>query len=133
MWVLYAFLALLGYFFVGFLLRYVSSENPMLVSMILYGTATALMFLYLLPHKEFSIPSKSLLISVGIGAASVVGTIFALKSVKLAPNPGYSVVIYSASGVLVTLAAVLLFKSPLTVPKLIGVLTTFLGLALISL
>ena len=51
MWVVYALLALVGYFFVGFLLRYVASNNPMVVSLILYGSASILTFLYLIPGK----------------------------------------------------------------------------------
>ena len=91
------------------------------------------MLVLLAPKMQFSISTKSIIIAVIIGISSVVATVFALKSVELAPNPGYSGAIYSANFVLVTLISVLVFGSSLSVVKLIGVVAVFVGLVLLSL
>ena len=131
-WVIYAFVGFIGYFFVNFLFKFVSSENPFLISLILYGAAAGSMFLVLAPKMEFSITTRSLIIAVLIGICSVTATVFAIKSINLAPNPGYSVTIYSAGFVLLAIVSVFVFKSSLTVTKILGVLATFLGLILLS-
>ena len=105
----------------------------MLISMILYGAAAIAMAVALFATKaSFVIAPKSLTIAAAIGIASVIGTIFALKSVNLAPNPGYSAAIYSANFVLLTLISVLVFKSALTLQKFLGVVAVFVGLLLLS-
>lgn len=132
LWIIYAFIAFIGYFLVGLLFKYVAKDSPFLVSLILYGAAAASMFLILLPKMEFTISPRSIIIAILIGLSSVTATVFALKSIKIAPNPGYTVAIYSASSVLVTIASVFLFGASLTPAKLLGVLATFLGLILLS-
>jgi len=134
-WVLYAFLGFAGYFFVNLLFKFVSSDNAFLVSLILYATAAAAMLLLLAPKggAGFAISYSSAAIAAAIGLASVTATVFALKSVEAAPNPGYSAAIYSANFVLVAFVSVLVFGAPLTGMKFLGILATFAGLALISL
>lgn len=134
-WVLYAFVALIGYFFVNFLLKVVSNDNPFVVSLILYASAAAAMLAVILPSSDISmtISRKSAMIAAFIGLSSVAGTIFALKSVEIAPNPGYSVAIYSAGFVLVTIASVFAFGSELTLTKFAGVIAIFAGLVLLAL
>ncbi len=131
-WVIYALIAFIGYFFVNFLFRFVSSENPLLISMILYGTAGIVMFIILASKMDFSIPIRSVIISILIGICSVIATVFALKSIKLSPNPGYSSAIYSANFVLLTIVSFFVFGSSLTLTKFLGVLATLFGLILLS-
>lgn len=131
-WLVYAFVAFLGYFFVNFLFKFVSSENPFLISLFLYGAAAATMFLILAPKMDFSINTRSIIIAVLIGICSVTATVFALKSIKLAPNPGYSVAVYSANFLLLTIVSVFVFGSSLTTIKFLGVLATLIGLILLS-
>lgn len=132
LWVVYAFIGFLGYFLVNFLFKFVSSENPLMVSMVLYGSAALSMFLLLLNKMNFSITTRSLIIAILIGISSVIATVFGLKSIKLSPNPGYSAAIYSANFVLLTIVSVFVFGSSLTVTKFLGVLATLLGLILLS-
>ncbi len=131
-WVLYALVAFLGFFFVNLLFKVVSTENPLLVSLILYGAAALVMLLILVQKKEFAISTKGIIIAILIGLSSVTGTIFALKSIKIAPNPGYSSAIYQSGFVLITILSIFLFGSSLTLKKFIGILTTLLGLILLS-
>lgn len=132
-WIIYAFIGFIGYFFVNFLFKFVSSENPLMISLILYGTAAISMLVLLAPKMQFSLSTKAIIIAVIIGISSVTATVFALKSIAIAPNPGYSGAIYSANFVLVTLISVLVFDSSLNFPQLIGVIAVFVGLVLLSL
>lgn len=132
LWVIYALIGFVGYFFVNFLFKFVSSENPLLVSMILYGAAAISMFLLLITKMDFSISTRSLIIAILIGICSVTATVFGIKSIKLSPNPGYSAAIYSANFVLLTIASVFVFDASLTITKFLGVLATLLGLILLS-
>lgn len=116
-WVTYAFIGLFFYFLVNFLLKFVSHENPITVSLILYAAAAFLMLAILARGAEFKITPRSTVIAALIGLFSAVGTVFAIKSINLAPNPGYSAAIYSANFVLVTAASILAFGSPLTAKK----------------
>lgn len=131
-WVIYAFMGFIGYFFVNFLFKFVSSENPFMISLVLYGAAAVSMFLISATKMDFSITTRSLIIAILIGICSVIGTVFGLKSIKLAPNPGYSAAIYSANFVLLTIISIFAFGSSLTITKFMGVLATLLGLILLS-
>ena len=135
LWVLYAFVALIGFFLVNFLFKVVSNENPFVVSLILYSSAVVAMLAIILPSSDISmaISRKSAIIAAFIGLSSVGATIFALKSVEIAPNPGYSVAIYSAGFVFVVIASVFAFGSEFTMTKFAGVLTVLAGMILLAL
>lgn len=131
-WVLYAFIAFLGYFSVNFLFKFVSNENPLMVSMIFYGFGALAMLALIAPKKDFSINSRTLLIALLIGLCSVTATIYALKSIKLAPNPGYSVAIYSSNFVLVAIVSLLVLHSEVSLKKILGIISALIGLLLLS-
>ncbi len=131
-WVLYAFVACIGYFIVNLMFRFVSSENAFMISLILYGVAAVSMFLILAPKMEFTVTMHSFTIAALIGVCSGMSTVFAIKSINLAPNPGYSVAIYSANFVLLSIVSIFVFNSPLTATKFLGVLATLIGLILLS-
>ena len=131
-WVLYAFIGLIGYFFVNLLLKYVSSENLFLVSLVVYGSAAISMLVVIGPRMEFSLGARSIVLAVLIGICSVTATIFAAKSMRTAPNPGYSATIYSANFVLLAIVSMFLFGSPFSFIKFLGILATLVGLVLLS-
>lgn len=131
-WVIYAFLALIGYCFVNFLLKLVASGNPLVVSFVLYGAGAICMLGILAFKPEFSLSPRSIIIAVAIGIASAVATTLGIKSIHLAPNPGYSVAIYSSSFVFLTIISVFAFGSPLTFKKFLGILAVLFGLILLS-
>lgn len=131
-WVIFAFVSLLGYTLVNLLYKPISKENPLLMAFIIYGSATIIILILLFIQGNFSISSKSTAIAIIIGLSSAFATIFAIKSINLAPNPGYSVAIYSASFVFIAVASVFLFSSTLTIKKVIGILATLIGLILLS-
>ena len=135
LWAIYAFVALIGFFLVNFLFKVVSHENPLVVSLILYSSAVLTMLALILPSSDISmaISKKSAIVAAFIGLFSVGATIFALKSVEIAPNPGYSVAIYSAGFVFVVVASVFAFGSEITMTKFVGILAVFAGMVLLAL
>ncbi|MCK4967867.1 MAG: hypothetical protein KAS12_02325 [Candidatus Aenigmarchaeota archaeon] len=131
-WVIYAFVGFLGYFFVNFLFKFVAGENPFAVSFILYTAAAVTMLFVLAPRFEFGLSYKSLLISAMIGIFSVIATVYAIKSINLSPNPGDSAAISSANFVLVAIVSLFVFGSSITFVKMAGIFSVLIGLVLLS-
>ena len=131
-WIIYAFLAFLGYLFVNLGMKFVSVENPYLVSLILYFAAGIAMLVVLLPKFQFSIPIKSIAIATVMGLFSVTATIFALKAMKTSPNPGYVSAIFSAKFVVLSIISVFIFYTALSLKGILGVIAVFVGLLLLS-
>ena len=129
---IYAFLAFLGYLFVNLGMKFVSGENPYLVSLVLYFVAGISMFVVLLQKFEFSIAPKSIMIAALMGLFSLGATVFALKAMKTTSNPGYVVAIFSANFVVLSIISVFIFGSSLSLKGLIGVIAIFIGLMLLS-
>ncbi len=132
LWLIYAFFAFFGYFMVNLIFKLVSAENPYLMSLVLYSCATLAVLPILLSERTTAVSFRSVGLAALAGIFSVIATVFALKSIKLAPNPGYSVAIYSANFVLLALLSVLIFGSELTLQRMLGVVGIFVGIVLLS-
>ena len=131
-WVIYALIAFMGYFFVNLIMRMVSSENPLVVTLVFYATATLALLLFLAARKEFSISTRGVALSMVIGIFSIVATVFFVKSISIAPNPGYTAALSSANFVLLAIVSVFVFRSPLTPLKFLGIVATLIGLILLT-
>ncbi len=132
-WFIYSLFAFFGYFAVNFIFKLISNENPYLMSLLLYGCAALAMLIVVLSEKRVVINSfKNIALASLAGIFSVIATVFALKSIKIAPNPGYSVAIYSANFVLLAIISSLVFKSELSLTKFIGIISIFAGIVLLS-
>ena len=79
------------------------------------------------------IPSTTLVILMLVAAVvSYLGNVFILEGIRLAPNPGYSLVIGKSYVVFTTLAALLLFHSSLSSKNALAIILIVLFSALIS-
>lgn len=134
-WVINAFGALVAFFFVGFLFKAVSKENPYLMSVVLYAVAAvAAGCVIVFGSQGLARPSlRSIVIAGLIGLASLTGTIFSLRSIATAPNPGYTIAIYSAFFVPVAIASYFVFGSSLGWQQFLGIVAVLIGLVLLSL
>jgi drug/metabolite transporter (DMT)-like permease len=92
-------------------------------------------FFYLLTQKtSFLVPPDTLLLIVCAPIASFIANFWYFKGMHLAPNAGYAAAIEGCKALLVTIAAIWLFKgSSLSCQKVLGVLCCVIGVALISL
>lgn len=89
-------------------------------------------FLGITQQTSFIItPYQLLVIAVMSFFFSYLGNTFSLKSIELAPNPGFSLVISKSYVVFTTLAAVVLFGAELTLSSLFSIGLIVLGSALI--
>ncbi len=62
----------------------------------------------------------------------LIGNLAATNSFKETPNPGYTQAIFSAAGVVVLLLSIFLFKSELSLIKVVGIILTTIGVILIG-
>lgn len=132
LWIIYSVIAFLGYLFVNLGMKFVSAENPYVISLILYFSATIAMLFMALQKAQFSAPPKSIAISAAMGLCSVGATVFALKAMKIAPNPGYVTAIFSANFVVLTIISVIFLGAAIDLKGIIGTIAIFAGLALLS-
>jgi len=75
-------------------------------------------------HASLSIAPDKLLLIFGLSLfGSYIPNVTSLKSIKFAPNPGYSLIISKSYVVLTTIVAIVLFNSPLTLKATLAILT----------
>lgn len=101
-----------------------------------YLFALPLMFAILfISERPFSlsISKTALLLLLLAGLVGVLGNLFIVQSIKLAPNPGYSLAISGANVLLVTIFSVFLFNSEFSIVKWLGVIMTVAGIFLLNL
>ncbi len=131
-WVIFALISFLAYFFVNLLMKFLSHENPYLVSLQLYLASALFMFFFMGRNFKIKLDKKSIWICIATGISSMIATIFSLKALSTAPNPGYAVAIFSSSYVLIAIISPFVFKSSLDSRKVIGIIATLIGLVLLS-
>ena len=71
--------------------------------------------------------------SFGVKLFSYVGNIFHLKSIELAPNPGYPTAILGLQIVIISLISLFLFGSKITLTKGIGIGFAAIAIILLAL
>lgn len=86
----------------------------------------------IITKQKMTVPNAWIIFLILAGILALFGNLAATFSFKLAANPGYTQAIISASGIVVLFAAIFLFKSELTMIKLIGVLLTTIGVVLLG-
>jgi len=97
-----------------------------LIPVILYS------FMAINQQTNFAVTQYQFLIIVIMAVfCSYLGNKLSLKSIELAPNPGFSLVISKSYVVFTSIAAIFLFNSPLTIKATIAVLLIVFGSALI--
>src|SRR3990167_2042903 len=62
------------------------------------------------------------------GVFSLVGNIFQTKAIKQSPNPGYVQAIIATNALLILILSAILFGSPITIGKLVGIIVILIGL-----
>lgn len=78
------------------------------------------------------VDTKILLVLCLTGIISYVGNLLQVKSLTLAPNPGYTAAIVASQAIIVATGSIFLFHSTLTTFKTLGIAFCVIGVALIS-
>ena len=135
-WILTALLGML--FFSGMILLFKLltdkgvSASLLLFFLFLFGAL--FYFVHILATDASFTVSRSLLFLIAFAAVlSYLGNLLYVKSIALAPNPGYSAAIIGMQLVFITLASVFLFGSELSLQKGVGIFFGLLAIVLLSL
>ncbi|MCJ7703436.1 MAG: EamA family transporter [Anaerolineales bacterium] len=84
-------------------------------------------------QTKFRIPTKTLPLFLLLAIIAVFGNYASISAIRLAPNPGYVKGIQTLEVVLLTIASYFLFRSEITVAKVIGAILVVGGVILLSL
>ena len=131
-------LALLGlFFFAGITLIQKHLLNlgihPVTFGVYLMGLGfVAFLITAFITKQSLTVPGNWWMFLVIIAVLALAANLLATYSFKLAPNPGYAQAIISASSVVVLVVSLFLFKSELSLIKIIGVILTIIGIFLIG-
>lgn len=100
---------------------------------VLFSVAALLYGAHLLVNRtSFNVGGWPLILIVLAAICSYVANLLQVKSIALAPNPGYVFAIVSLNVVLVTVASYFLFSSEITLVRGIGIMLGIIAVALIS-
>jgi len=101
----------------------------------MFAVPSSIFFVLTVSIKQsLSISFADLLLTVFAAIfLSYLGSIFSLKSLRLAPNPGYSLMISKSYVIFTAVVAVLLFRAELTFKSAFAIFLIVFGSALISL
>ncbi len=99
-----------------------------------FAISSAIIFLHLARGgASLAVDGQQLGLLAIASAASAAGNIWVLDSMKLSPNPGYSLAIISLNTILVAIASVFLFGSEVTLTNGIGLLLAVAGVIIFGL
>lgn len=136
-WIIYA---LLGMFFIAIMsliLKKLTTQNIKVevILLFLFGFATIFYLAQILITKtEIKLDSNLVIVLLILVALfSYLGNLFQVKSIALAPNPAYSIVIISLQTILVALGSYLFFNSSITLTNLFGLILGIVAIILLSL
>lgn len=82
---------------------------------------------------DLKISRNVLLVLILCSILSYVGNLSQVRSIALAPNPGYAVTVSSSALILFTIVSIFLFGSEFSQIKILGVALCFIGIMLVSL
>lgn len=124
-WLLYAFLAIIFFSIMILLFKKVTlmgiSSAVLLLFVSIFLTAFFVIHLMVTNTPTTNLNNKVLLIILIAAFFSYLGNFFYVKSIGLAPNPGYSVAINGLQAVVITILSIFLFQAEITILKGVGI------------
>ena len=134
-WVLYALLGMVFFSGMNLIFKRLTADlkpNVLLLFIFIFG---ALFYLIDSVYTKTSLNLNYKLVLLLLAAAflSYLGNLFYVKSLSLSPNPGHSAAINSLQIILITIGAVFLFGSEITIKNLIGIMLGIIAIILLSL
>ncbi len=134
-WLLYAILGTLSLSGMFLTIKKLGTLDlkPNIILIYLFIVASILFIVYnIITKNNFLVTEKNtLLFLILVGIFSFLGNLFLTKSMLLAKNPGYTLVISSTNVILVTIGSYFLFKSEITITKLIGMIIALIGIIMV--
>lgn len=135
-WLAYSFVAMISFVVMILLFKKLTVMEPKTEVINFYFflfTAVAFFFFAIIKKVQLEFPSKSLPLFILIAIIAVIANYASVSAIRSAPNPGYVRGIQTLEVVIITIAALFLFKSEITPIKFIGILLSVCGVILLSL
>lgn len=105
--------------------------NTILVYLFIVASILFIVYNIITKNNLLVAEKNTLLLLMLVGIFSFLGNLFLTKSMLLAKNPGYTLVISSTNVILVTVGSYFLFKSEITITKLIGMVIALIGIIMV--
>jgi len=134
-WFMYGIIAMIA-FTVNFLLIKKLSLlglKSQIILMYVFAISALIVLIYSVMTKDFIGVSKyALLLIILTAVFAVVGNFFLFESIRLSPNPGYSLAVSGVHILLVAIVSIFIFQSDFTLNKITGVILAVIGIILIG-
>ena len=135
-WFTLAFIAMIAFSAVFLLYRKIADLGVRSELLFLYyfGISTVALFFYLYLNKlPLTVTNHALIFIVIAALVGVIANVLLVNSMKISPNPGYTMAIVGVNTLLVAIASIFIFKSEFGLVKGAGVILTVLGVILLGL
>jgi drug/metabolite transporter (DMT)-like permease len=132
------FLAIMATFLTSILIigiKYATTKNidPTFILLICFSISALCALLHIIVNKINMIFNwKTILILIACGIFSYIGNLLLTKSIKIAPNPGYSQAILSTNIIIITILSYFIFKSDFDIKSIVGIIFCVTGIVLLS-
>ena len=134
-WFIYAFIGTFLFAAMLLIFRYLGNLGVKESTILLYVFGIGTIFFIghsLVTHSPMKVNTKVFLLLVLATAFSYAGNLLFTKSLLIAPNPGYATAVDAFRVLLITVAAIFLFGSELTLLKGIGAVLMVAGVVLLG-
>lgn len=133
-WFLYALLGMVLFSVMLLIFKKLTADlKPNVLLLFIFGFG---MIFYLADivyaNSPFNLNLKLVLLLLIAAFLSYLGNLLYVKSISLAPNPGYSAAIISFQVILITFGSYFLFGSQITVKGLVGIVMGVIAIILLS-
>jgi len=99
-----------------------------------FGIVAVIFGFYAFSNRaSFQLTQLQIIFLIAAGIAGVVGNLFLVESLRVAPNPGYTSAVVAGNVILVSIAAVFIFQSELSLVKGAGIVLAVIGIILLGL
>lgn len=134
-WLTLAFIAMITNSFALLLIRKIGKRmKPEVMTFYIFlMLAISLAIINVIFSKAFFISSSLFIPLVTIGIMGGTTYLLFYKSISLAPNPGYSIAIFSLNVIIITLISNIILDTSLNLTKLLGIVIATLGTILLTL
>lgn len=130
-WFLIAFISMLLFSIVFTLYKKIADlgiRSELLFFYYFIISTIVLLFYLFFNTISFHISKTGFLLILIAALLGITGNALIVYSMKIAPNPGYSLAVLGFNTVFVALASVFIFRSELTIMKSIGIFLSVIGL-----
>lgn len=136
MWFIYATVAMLCFVGMQIVLKQLTRMNlaPPLILVFLFGFTTVLFLSHVgVTRQSMMITTRAAGLLAAAAACSYAGNLYMVRSVAIAPNPGYAIAVVGLQALPLTVIALFMFGAPLSWVKMLGVVLSISGVVLLML